>query len=629
MVKDQEIKRLDVRSDWPIQLKFKGFKEHLIPILILFILIIMIYSNSFYVSWHFDDYINIVNNSAVHIKSLTWAELEKSMFGIADSGRWSRPLAYVSFALNYYFYGLNVFGYHVVNIIIHCLCAILLYIFIYNTLLLPIFKDRYIEKARSIALLAAALWAINPVQVAAVSYIVQRMTIMTALFYILSMLFYLKGRTAEQTGKRWLYLVVSLIMGVLSFGVKENAAMLPISLFFFDLILIQGFTPANIKKNLKFVILVTLITLSIGFIYFKDIDSIIGDYSIRPFTAWERVLTEPRVILFYISLLLYPITQRLTLIYDFEISKSLIDPWTTVISITIIMVMVFFAFLKARRWPLISYCVLFFFLNHVIEGSFISLELIFIHRNYLPSLLFFLPMSILFVEGLNKCNQRRFLCLFYSSAMVAFIILQGVTVYIQNNIWQNEISLWSDNAEKMPRVHHVRQNLATAYFMAGQTTEAFKELNMALQSYTSADITKKARTHGLLGEYYYLKRDYNKALQYYEYGLQLDSKLHLNYQRIAEIMILRNNLPQADDMIRKALSLNRNVADYHLTYARVLIKKRGTDLAKKEVKLALSLDPDSAVSYEIMAEIMKQEGRNDAATHFSKVAMAKKRLNAQ
>jgi len=132
-----------------------------------------------------------------------------------------------------------------------------------------------------------------------------------------------------------------------------------------------------------------------------------------------------------------------------------------------------------------------------------------------------------------------------------------------------------------------------------------------------------------LGEYYYLNKDYNKALQHYKYGIQLDAKLHLNYQRIAEIMIQQGDLPEAEDMIRKALSLNRHVSAYHLTYARVLMKKRRTDLAKLEVRLALSLDPDSAVSYELMAEIMKREGRNDAATHFSKVAMAKKNSNVQ
>lgn len=219
--------------------------------------------------------------------------------------------------------------------------------------------------------------------------------------------------------------------------------------------------------------------------------------------------------------------------------------------------------------------------------------------------------------------------IFLVAAMTMLIGLQGLTVYIQNNIWKDGMSLWSDNAEKAPHNSHVKLNLATAYLNAGLLPEAFEELKGSFRLYTSSDISKKARTHGLLGEYFYLTGDYDNALRHYIDGLKLDSKLHINYQRIAEIMILWNNLPQADDMIRKALSLNRNVAAYHLTYARVLIKKRQTDLAKNEVKLALSLDPDSAASYEIMAEIMKQEGRNDAANHFSKVAMVKKNLKVQ
>lgn len=625
MAGDRDIKSLNVKTDWPISLHSKVLANHGLPVLILFILLITIYSNSFNCSWHFDDYANIVNNNAVHIHSLTWAELEKSMSGIADTGRWSRPIAYVSFALNYYFHGLDVFGYHVVNFSIHLLVATVLYLFIFNILLLPVFNDRYTDRATSIALLAAVLWAVNPVHTTAVTYIVQRMATMTALFYLLSMLLYLKGRTADEAGKRWLYFLLSFFSGVLSVGVKENAAMLPVSLLLFDLILIQQFTTANIKKSLKYVIPALLITVSVGFIFFTDINAIIGDYSIRPFTVWERLLTEPRVILFYISLLLYPITPRMTLIYDFEISKSFIEPWTTIIAIVVILLILILALLKARRWPLVSYCVIFFFLNHVIEGSFISLELIFIHRNYLPSLLFFVPVSVLFVEGMSKCYQRRILGFFYASAMIVFIILQGVTVYIQNNIWQDEVSLWSDNAQKAPRVHHVRQNLATAYFIEGRFSEAFKELNAALESYASADITKKARTHGLLGEYYYMKGVHGEALIHYQRGLALEPKFHINYHRIAEIRLSRMELAEAEEMARAALSLNGNIAEYHLTYARVLMKTQRLDLAKNEVKIALSLNPDSAASYEMMAEIMKREGHNDVAAHFSRVASEKKR----
>lgn len=627
MVEDQDINRKNGESDWPIPLDLKALKNHSLPAFIIFILLITIYSNSFDCSWHFDDYANIVNNGAVHIRSLSWGELEKSMHGISASDRWSRPLSYVSFALNYHFHGLDVFGYHVVNFIIHYLTAFFLYLFILVTLRLPVFNGRYEDRAQTIALLSAVLWAINPLQVGAVTYIVQRMASLAALFYILSMLFFLKGRMADQAGKRRVLFLFSVITGILSISAKENAAILPLTLLLFDLILIQGFSPENIKRSLKYVIPAVLSILGIAFLFFESIPSIIGDYSIRPFTPWERLMTEPRVVLFYISLLLYPITERLTLIHEFGVSTSLTDPWTTGAAILVILVVLILALLKARKWPLISYCLIFFFLNHVIEGSFISLELVFEHRNYVPSMLFFVPLSLFFVALISRFLRRKVLCLFLTLAMSIFIMLQGLTVYIQNNIWKNEISLWRDNVEKAPRVHHVRQNLATAYFIEGRLPEALEELNKALESYSSADITKKARTHGLMAEYYLLQGDQDKALHHSLEGLKLNPQYHQSYHRIAEILLQREQSPDdAEDAIKKAIVLNNSSSTYRLTYAKILLRKGLPGLAKQEVKAALLLDPDSAESYKIMAGILKQQGHDKVSEHFSRIASTKERL---
>ena len=120
------------------------------------------------------------------------------MYGF-DQERPSRPLSYLSFALNYYFDGMDVFGFHVVNFIIHYLAAVFLFLFIYNTLKLPLLRDKYKNIAYPVALLATFFWAINPVFVTSVTYIVQRMASMAGLFYIMSMYFYLKGRTAQNS----------------------------------------------------------------------------------------------------------------------------------------------------------------------------------------------------------------------------------------------------------------------------------------------------------------------------------------------------------------------------------------------------------------------------------------------
>jgi hypothetical protein len=124
-------------------------------------------------------------------------------------------------------------------------------------------------------------------------------------------------------------------------------------------------------------------------------------YEARPFTLGQAVLTPPRVILFYLSLLFYPVEQRLSITHDIQLSNSLFDPPSTIVAILVLLGIVGACLLKSKKWPFISYCILFFFMNHVIEGSVFGLELIFEHRNYLPSMLLFAPVAILLVKTIS------------------------------------------------------------------------------------------------------------------------------------------------------------------------------------------------------------------------------------
>ena len=169
-------------------------------VLSLLVMLLIIYGNSFFGEWHFDDYHNIVDNRNVHLQGLSWQELRKTFSGTADGsegGRSTRPLSYLSFGLNYLFGGTEVFGYHVVNFVIHFTAAVFLFLFICRTLQLPLLRDRYGEKAYGIALLATFFWATSPLHVHAVTIIVQRMASLAGLGTIMALYFYVRARTAE------------------------------------------------------------------------------------------------------------------------------------------------------------------------------------------------------------------------------------------------------------------------------------------------------------------------------------------------------------------------------------------------------------------------------------------------
>ena len=157
----------------------------------------------------------------------------------------------------------------------------------------------------------------------------------------------------------------------------------------------------KIHKRILMTILIAFIGLTAVYLYFRQgghLFSFLGGYQKRVFTLEQRLLTEPRVIWFYLSLLFYPIPSRLSLVHDFAISQSLLEPVTTLISVLAIVALLLGATVYARRWPLIAFCVIFFFLNHLIESTILPLELVFEHRNYIPSMLLFLPLAILLVR---------------------------------------------------------------------------------------------------------------------------------------------------------------------------------------------------------------------------------------
>jgi len=599
-----------------MRLPFKDYRDTFVAVGLLLLILVLTYSNSFDCSWHFDDYINIVENPGIQIKSLSWRGIEKGLHGIAGLTRWQRPLPYFTFALNYYFDGLNVFWYHAINFLIHYVTSVFLFLFIYNTLKLPILEKRYERHAYSIALLSTLFWAINPIQVMAVTYIVQRMASMAAMFYIITMYFYLKGRIADRTWKGISFFILAAFSALLSLGSKENAAMLPVSLFLFDLFLIQGATVENIKKNWAVCLFVLVLVPAIGLVY-CDFSSIMGSYDeFRPFTVWERLLTQPRVVLFYISLLLYPITSRMMLIHDTEISKSFFDPWTTSAAIVVILLILVLAVFISRKRPLISYCIIFFFINHAIEGSFISLGLVYEHRNYLPSLLFFIPLSVLVVDALDYFEKRKGMVIVLSSVVTAIVIIMGMTVYIQNDILKDEISLWSDNVAKTPQLDIVHNNLGMAFLNSWRLPEAFAELTRATESSTKEHVGVKYMTYKLLGHYYFFVGNDDEALFFAEKSLVSFSSDAELYNLMAAILMKKKRLEEAETMMKKAISLREGAATFHINLGKICLLRKQPDAAIKEAQKAISLDGYHLAAYWLISEAFKAKKDYRTSDHF-------------
>jgi tetratricopeptide (TPR) repeat protein len=500
-----------------ISWRFPGGREYAFAFIALFAFLIVIYANSFHGQWIFDDDPNILVNENVHLKNLDINSLKQGLYN--PNGSLDRPLAYLSFGINYYFGGTDVFGYHLVNFIIHYLTAIFLFLFIFKTLNLPRLRDTYATSAYSIALLSTIFWAISPMQVTAVTYIVQRMASMAGLFYLMAMYFYLFGRTSTGRGRQIGFFTGALLCALLSFATKENAAMLPICVFLYDLLLIQGVSKASIKKNIV-IASAPLIFLALLFFLRLDFSAIVQGYEGRPFTLTERLLTQPRIIFFYISQLLYPLESRLMLIHEVPVSTGLFNPVTTILSIFGIAGAMLFAVARSAKYPLLAFCILFFFINHAIEGSFIALELIYEHRNYIPSFFFFVPIAVFIVMVLDYFSYRRFIQAAIALLLAVVWIGQGHTVYMRNALFADPLVLWFDNAQKTPGLSRVHTNMGDAFNKRGAYEKAYESSLKAeeLGKYNNI-FNEGANLFNLGGYYLHIAGRPDKAHFYFEKAL--------------------------------------------------------------------------------------------------------------
>ncbi len=591
----------------PISWKCENPGQYAFTFITLLILLLAVYSNSFYGDWHFDDFPNIVKNSHIQIKSLSLPELKQSITGIYQD-RLLRPFSYASFALNYYVGGLNVFGFHLVNFFIHYLSSVFLFLFIFNTLKLPLCKNQYENIAYPVALLATVLWSVHPVFVTSVSYIVQRMTSMAGLFYIMSMYFYLKGRMSKTKGKSIGFFIFCALAGLASLLTKENAVMLPFSILLFDLLLIQGARKENIKRFLKILIAPLLLFIIVGFLYTGGFSNAFSGYAGRDFTMYERLLTEPRVIIFYLSLLFYPIHSRLTLLYDIDISHSLLQPWTTLPAILLILFIIATAIYLCRKRPLMSFCILFFFLNHIIEGTVIPLELIYEHRNYLPAMFLFIPVAQFFVYVLDYFSYKRLLQIAVALGVIIIIVGLGDVTFRRNAIFSDEFLLWSDNIEKYPNLSRPYGNLGNAYMHYQQKEKGFKYFEKALAVDNFGNIHIRAVQENNMGKYYYMEGQYDEAFVFFEKSYKVNSSYRSNIIYMAKIHILKGE----NDLAHQLITSSINKASDHIDLLEILslihIKKKDYQKAEADAQKVLKKDLSRSFPLSVLAETSRIKG---------------------
>lgn len=395
----------------------------------------------------FDDHENITTNTPVALHTLTLDTLADALLA-NDSGPFGRPLASISFALNHYLAGGfdHTFWFKATNLAIHAANTWLVYALLLAMTATPRLNSVVPKfRQRAVAGIAAAGWALHPIHVTSVLYVVQRMTSLAATFVLAGALLYLKGRTRLAKGDprgAWIIALGLSFAVLLGVAAKETAALLPLLALVVEFALFgRQDLDARVKRRLAISLGIAFaVPITLFLLYFLPHPTAIVDgYAVRDFSLSQRLYTEARVLWMYVWLLLVPIPSHFSLFHDnFTISIGLFDPLTTAPAVLALLAVCAYALYRPQRHTALKLAILWFLAGHALESSIFGLELAHEHRNYLPSIGFFFALAVGVSVLLDQYTWRpRTVAL----CAVAFLITLAFSTWVRAGAWSDVTTL--------------------------------------------------------------------------------------------------------------------------------------------------------------------------------------------
>jgi tetratricopeptide (TPR) repeat protein len=463
--------------------------------------------------FYFDDKSNLLGVSALQWDELSWPAVSGALH---DAHLTSRPVANISMALNHLGSGLDPAPYHWTNLAIHIAVGLSLF------WVILLFQRHHGAGPgdHNFALLAVLLFLIHPLNIQATTYMVQRMTSLATLFVLLGLGSYINGRYLSDAVSRRVWLNLAGICLLLAASSKETGFLLIPLLLLYEICFNREALRNAYRRTVAHIgtpvlifgcSLLLLFLVWLGWTFTGDVIYWTGEMPTRDFSAIERVLTQGRVQFFYLSLLLWPTPSRLNLDHAFTVSRSLVEPVTTLLALLLIAAAVVIAVRSMRARPNVAFPLLAYMLLHSIEAGPFNLELVFEHRMYLP-----MTMIALLI-GLNlRPSSAKHMVSTYAVLLVIGVLL-AVSTYQRNLVWGNEIDFHTDVAQKSPLKFRPQYNLGTVLGKNGALGEAKSALERAIRIRPENSLA-----HNQLANVYFLTNQPRLAEQHYRRAVEYD-----------------------------------------------------------------------------------------------------------
>ncbi len=630
-------------------MKFKSLESVLVnpwvSLVLIAVMTFVIYSNAYDGPFVFDDKIQIEDK--MKIRDLSNYSSLKGFFS-------HRPLTSFSFALNYRMGGLKPFGYHLVNIFIHMFNGMLAYLLalcvfgrlscfsVLNHNEQRISCQRPVTDApisnKVMSLLTASIFVAHPIQTQSVTYIAQRYTSMAALFYMVSVLFYIQARkllTSSKSGpssakglsqpdrkksadsffKAFTCFFFFVVSGGLALLCKENAATL-----FGVILLVEYFlfdrTWGGWRKKLIWLIPITCLVM-IGVLYFfastrgLRFGNLLEDVSIltretRSVERFSYLCTQFSVFVQYVALLFFPLGQNIDYMMPFK--TGLFDG-TTPFAFLFVLFVLSIGFWNVKKRPAVSFGIFWFFITLSIESSIFPIsDAMFEHRLYLPMFGF----SVALVYGMFDLfrGRKTWALTILTAAIVAF----SIGTYLRNRVWQDPLALWSDVVSKSPRNYRAYYNLGNVMQRRGYLDESQTQYEKAIKLYPDFAVA-----HENLGLVLEEKGRLSEAYQHYKKAVQInpgDANIQNNF---GQILLQKGRLKEAVEHFSRAIRIDPAFAKAENNLGIALAQQQKLEEANRHLSTAVRLDPDNSEIQNNLGQVFMLQGNNIEATeHFER-----------
>lgn len=598
-----------LRASWPL----------LLAVLAAVLLVLALFRPGLGGNFIFDDRANIVENVSLYMTGLDHVSALRAA-GSFPYGPGLRPLPMLSFGLDYFRSGsFDPAAYKATNLAIHLLTFLVLAGFLRRLLLLA---GRTPRQAAGLALAVALLWAIHPLQVSSVLYVVQRMQTLASLFLLLGLWAYLDMRRAQREGRAWHRAGLGVLAGWgLALASKEDAALLPAYTLLLELSVLRfAARSPQLARGLAWGYALAVLLgagLYLGWVvpHFGSLET----FAWRDFNSIERVLTQGRVLLLYLGQIVWPLPDSMPFYYDsYPVSRGWLSPPSTLLAWLVLAAIAIAAWLLRRRLPLLGLGLLWFLAGHFVTSNVIGLELVFEHRNHFPMI-----GVILAVAELASRLPRRLAIGVLVLALAGCAAATGARVHI----WGDELRLARKSVELAPdsgrawmelcRMHHLRSGNdvdSADYALAIDACTRGGVQGGSMPSLANAIVLKAYRGEPVAADWERLHAGLEHARLGAE-SLRIPASLASNAS---------NGMPLDPEAVVKAIDLiDRRgwlAAEDNLVVARFILERTATpERALHYFEQAVQRAPrDGRLAASIIAGL-RAEGRDDWAAQLAQV----------